>query len=1123
MKKLFLIFGIFLTLGLGAQDIIRPTIVAGTLQGLDSTALVARISELGISGSTIWVDGSAASITGTGSRLAPYTTITLALAAASIGDAIIVMPGSYNEHVTIALDSILLIGYAGASHTYLEFVDVASAGIDVDDYLTVDGFTLSVNTGFIAEWKTGETNVTFRNCIWDLTNAASMGVSVGANGSDSILIENCTFYTSSGDGAIWLNKTTTDAIIRNCIFIGADSTSGYAIQTAGSDGDRYTGNYIEGFASGIFPHTVTSGSGGTMNILIEGNTIRKCAYGIRLGHGSMTVNMDSVFAFNNNLYYNSFGIYIENDAQVLSGTFEVVGNVIQDNTVGIRNAGTAPAYLANWVNSGVELTQVDLAPQSTVAHKEGRIYYDSDDKTVVYYNDEADIGLNIGQEMWKRVRNTSGGLISDGTPVYITGATGQLPTIAPTDAGVAATSMFAGLATHDIEDNSNGYITTYGIVRGIDTDGSPYSETWNDGDLIYISSTIGGLTNIRPSSIYVVIVGHVDYAHTSQGRIQVHSYLNWAEDFRINTALTLGIAGSSEITPILSIIADADSDAEDTDETFTVTLTPNADPTLATWGFTSTQSAGYTFDKVVGSNPAPTAGDHFTNKTYVDGYAQPLDADLTALAALSGTGIVARTGAATYSERTITGTANEVEITNGNGVSGNPTIGLPDEVEIVDLKADTVDWVVKNNLENQCFRANTRATVATAADANTGFSYDEDDACGADGTGSWVKTDCNLTHDVDHYVMTETGATQIVSLTLSGLTIGNLYKFNVDLENGTYTLTSSDYIEATTNGDASIHTAPLATAVAYTTFTVYWVAQGATDKIKMNFLAGAGETVLIDNIQVSQVSQAYLAADDKAPDKWFKDLTLDIYTVDHPDSLPTGATRGLRFIPGAASDFFGYPQNGTDLSWVKQYAGRTITVPIWMKTATASHARIEVYNGSSSSFSGYHSGGDTWELISITHTVSAAATALIIYVDMTQSAGQVLIAMPTLSYGNSIGLFEYQSGVVYFDVTIIANNYNNVTVSATDSDVNIVEQSLGKIASGAKAFYGNMYGKCGTAEKTLSIGNATTNISGVVMYSQVVNIFQRPHFKCTLGSDLFDVGTDDTFNTVAIFFDGAEY
>lgn len=56
---------------------------------------------------------------------------------------------------------------------------------------------------------------------------------------------------------------------------------------------------------------------------------------------------------------------------------------------------------------------------------------------------------------------------------------------------------------------------------------------------------------------------------------------------------------------------------------------------------------------------------------------QAFDADLSALAALATTGLIARTGAGTVAARTITGTANEITVTNGNGVSGNPTLSLP--------------------------------------------------------------------------------------------------------------------------------------------------------------------------------------------------------------------------------------------------------------------------------------------------------------------------------------------------------------------------------------------------------------------------------------------------------------
>lgn len=56
---------------------------------------------------------------------------------------------------------------------------------------------------------------------------------------------------------------------------------------------------------------------------------------------------------------------------------------------------------------------------------------------------------------------------------------------------------------------------------------------------------------------------------------------------------------------------------------------------------------------------------------------QAYDADLAALAANSTNGLWARTGAGTGAARTITGTANEVTVANGDGVSGNPTLSLP--------------------------------------------------------------------------------------------------------------------------------------------------------------------------------------------------------------------------------------------------------------------------------------------------------------------------------------------------------------------------------------------------------------------------------------------------------------
>lgn len=75
---------------------------------------------------------------------------------------------------------------------------------------------------------------------------------------------------------------------------------------------------------------------------------------------------------------------------------------------------------------------------------------------------------------------------------------------------------------------------------------------------------------------------------------------------------------------------------------------------------------------------APAAGISIADGNGVSGNPTlSLANDLLALEGLSSTGIAVRTTTDTWAQRTITGTSAEITVTNGNGVSGNPTLSLP--------------------------------------------------------------------------------------------------------------------------------------------------------------------------------------------------------------------------------------------------------------------------------------------------------------------------------------------------------------------------------------------------------------------------------------------------------------
>jgi len=115
---------------------------------------------------------------------------------------------------------------------------------------------------------------------------------------------------------------------------------------------------------------------------------------------------------------------------------------------------------------------------------------------------------------------------------------------------------------------------------------------------------------------------------------------------------------------------------------------------------------------------------------------QPLDADLTALAALTTTGMIARTATNTYVPREIAVTGTGLTIANAGGVAGNPTIDIDsattntaNHLVLRDASGDFAAGTITAALVGNAATATKLATARTITLGNVGLSV-------SDATGS---------------------------------------------------------------------------------------------------------------------------------------------------------------------------------------------------------------------------------------------------------------------------------------------------------------------------------------------------------------------------------------------------
>lgn len=145
---------------------------------------------------------------------------------------------------------------------------------------------------------------------------------------------------------------------------------------------------------------------------------------------------------------------------------------------------------------------IDFDTTAAPARATGRLWWDNTDsiQTLNLGMAGSNATMQIGEEMYFRVKASSA--ITEGQVVMFTGtvgASGALTAAPATGLTKDTASYIMGVATEDIALNGWGYVTQFGLVRGINTTGG--AEAWVDGQILYYNPAVaGGLTKNVPSA-----------------------------------------------------------------------------------------------------------------------------------------------------------------------------------------------------------------------------------------------------------------------------------------------------------------------------------------------------------------------------------------------------------------------------------------------------------------------------------------------------------------------------------------------------------------------------------------------------------------------------------------------
>ena len=287
----------------------------------------------------------------------------------------------------------------------------------------------------------------------------------------------------------------------------------------------------------------------------------------------------------------SFNNITSNNA-TFSNNVTILGNLTSNTLLG-------NIFFSNVVTTTTQSNSILWFGQSTPPTQiAGQVWYNLNTVNLVLDTDIINDRADIGKVLYERVFNSTGSTIPANSWVRLTSSgvtANQIPYVQLADATSAANATVSGFVKNAIANGTYGFQYTKGIVSTVNM------SVYNNGDLLFLTSTPGVASNVAPTgSNTVVQLGRVISNDSVNGKLQVDNILRQAYG-RVNGSVLYAYANNITSSNTLSINDSTGTLTSNNITANTITLT-NGVINAVRANSTSPLTINFTTDMIVRAN-----------------------------------------------------------------------------------------------------------------------------------------------------------------------------------------------------------------------------------------------------------------------------------------------------------------------------------------------------------------------------------------------------------------------------------------------------------------------------------------------------------------------------------------